>query len=225
LGRSEEAVASLDRAFRLAEDLARRDPDDFSSRIHLAAAGITLADILRHSDPRRALAVYDHTLRRVAEVKNNPKSGSDEIMALAGSTYPLRSIGDPAESRRRLDAAFSRLRQLKLYPAEQIRLGSEADLTLRALADQEAGDGNIPSAIEIYEKLLPQILAAKPQPETRLTDGLRLSRIYAAMAALHRTAGQADLASSLDARRRDLWRQWDRKLPNNAFVHRQLDVE
>jgi len=84
----------------------------------------------------------------------------------------LRRLGRVVEARQRLDAAFERLTQLKLYPSPQVKLGSEAEETLRALADYEAGNGNVPRAIEIYQKLLDQIQATKPTPETSLADAL-----------------------------------------------------
>ena len=34
-------------------------------------AGLPMADILRHSDARRSLAIYDHTFRHMAEIKDN----------------------------------------------------------------------------------------------------------------------------------------------------------
>jgi hypothetical protein len=39
--------------------------------------------ILRHSEPRRAIAVYDEVLRRLDEVKGNPGARRDEVRALA----------------------------------------------------------------------------------------------------------------------------------------------
>jgi hypothetical protein len=133
---------------------------------------VNLANALRHSDSRRALDVYDHTLRHLAEVKNNSSFRRFEVSALVGSTYPLRRLGCVIEARQRLDAAFERLSQLKLYPSPQVKLGSEADDTLRALADYKAGNGSFPRAIEIYRKLLEQIQAAKPDPQLRLEDAL-----------------------------------------------------
>jgi len=223
LGRSEEALASLQRAFRIADDLVHQDPSDQSSRGFVAMGGISLAGILSNSDATGALAVYDHTLRHLAEVTNNPSFRRYEVNVLAGSSYPLRRLGRVVEARQRLDAAFERLSQLKFYPSSQVKLGSEAEETLRALADCEAGQGNLPRAIEIYQKLLDQIQTAKPEPDTSLTDALRLSNIYRAEALLQRRIGRPDLASALEARSRDLWQQWDRKLPHNAFIRRQLE--
>ena len=224
LDRPKEAVASLDRAFQLADRLVHQDPNDSNSRERLVS-GINLADILRHWDSPGALTYYDHALQHLAEIQNNARFRRAEVMALAGSTYPLRRLGRTAEARHRLDGAFERLSQLKLYPVERIELGSEADVAVRALADHEGDAGNIPHAIEIYEKLVSQITASKPKPEDSLTDAVRLSHIYLAIAALRRRAGQPDLASALETRRLQLWQTWTQKLPQNAFVRRQLEGE
>jgi serine/threonine protein kinase len=225
MGRYEEAMVPLERAFRIADDFVHQDANDQLSRNRLASAGVNLADALRHSDDRRALDVYDHTLRHLAEVKNNSSFRRFEVSALVGSSYPLRRLGRSAEARQRLNAAMDRLRQLKLYPAEKIKLGSEAEDTLRALADYEAGNGNVSGAIEGYQRLLDRIQSTKPNPEANLFEAVRLSSLYQAEAALHRDlAGQANLASTLEARRLELWRHWDSKLPNNAFVRRQLEA-
>jgi hypothetical protein len=146
------------------------------------------------------------------------------VSALAGSTYPLRRLGRPAEARQRLDGAFERLRHAKSYPAERIKPGSEPDEALCALADYEAGRGNIPEAIEIYDKLLGQVLAWAPKPDSSLADAVDVSRLYAALAVLHRRVRRNDLASALEARRLELWRRWDARLPQNSFVRRQLDA-
>jgi tetratricopeptide (TPR) repeat protein len=222
LGRPAEAVPPLERAFQLSEELARRDPNDASSRGHLAYAGNRLAGVLRDSDPQRALAIYDHTVLRLGEIQSNRKARRDEVKSLAGSTYPLRSLGRVSEAKQRLDAAFALLKQLKAYPQEKIDLGSEAEITVRALADLEAGDGNVARALEIYRKLLAQVLAAQPKPETLLQDAADLSRLYETMVPLYRRSGHVDEASALEKKRLELWQQWDRKLPKNAFVLRKL---
>jgi tetratricopeptide (TPR) repeat protein len=222
LGRPKEALESLEHAFRLADDLAHRDPYDQISRSRIANAGISVGGILRKSDPAHALAVYDHTFRHVAEIQNNSSFRRFEVSVLAGSSYALRKLGRPAEARRRLDAAFERLRQLKLYPAENFKLGSEVEDSLRALADYEAATGNLHRAVEVYQKLLDQVRPAKSSPETSLTDAVRLSTIYRGASAVQRRAGLSDRASILEARDRKLWQLWDRALPNNTFVRRHL---
>jgi len=202
--------------------LAQLDAKDAFSRLSLSGKGIRLAGVLRHSEPRRAIAIYDEVRRRLAELKNNSRARRDEVRALAWSTYPLRQIGRSGEARKRLDSAFSSLSDLKLYPAEQVELGSEPDDALRALAEYEAGSGKVPRGIEIYQQLLGKIMASHPKPESDLADAASLSNIYTALTALHRRAGQVPEVATVEARRLALWRQWASKLPNNSFVLRQI---
>src|SRR5260370_4381374 len=124
MGRYQDAVAPLQRAFRIADDFVHQDANDQLSRNRLADAGVNLANALRHSDARRALGVYDHTLLHLAEVKNNSSFRRFEVSALVGSSYALRRLGRVLEARQRLDAAFGRLIQLKRYSAPPRQLGS-----------------------------------------------------------------------------------------------------
>jgi serine/threonine-protein kinase len=222
LGRSQEAVEYFERALTIAVNTARQDPKDALTRYAIGDYGTQLAGILRHSDPHRALALYDQALGAYAEIKDDPRVRRDEVRPLVRSTYPLMQIGSAAEARKRLDAAFSRLTELKLYPAEQIELRSEADQTIRAHAEFEAARGDVRHGIEIYQELLAKIMASNPKPQNQLEDATALSNIYRATAQLHRRVKQSSLASSYESRRLELWQHWDRKLPNNSFVRRQI---
>jgi tetratricopeptide (TPR) repeat protein len=224
MGRSAEAAAPLEEAFRIVEQIAAKDPQDANSRVPLSMAGIVLGGVLRSSDPNRALTVYDHTLRRLAEIPNNTRFRRDEARILADSSYALRALGRAAEARRRLDSAFSKLSELQLYPSEQIQAGSEAEAALRALADYEAGARNTRRAIEIYAGLLDRILAGGSKPDTVLADALHVSRIWSAKAALHRLEGRTDLAAALEAKRWDLWRHWFNAVPDSSFIRRQFEA-
>src|SRR5262249_26047201 len=90
LGRPKEAAEFFERGFKMAVDLARQDPNDSQSRLAIGNRGTKLAAVLRHSEPERALAIYDEVLRHLAQVKNNSGARLNEVRALAGSTYPLR---------------------------------------------------------------------------------------------------------------------------------------
>jgi tetratricopeptide (TPR) repeat protein len=148
LGRREEAVAVLERALRITADIASRDPNDFQGSEWFVSVGIQLARELWHTDPARSLEIYDRAVRRMAEFENNTTARPREIDALASSVYPLLQLHRSGDARQRLDAAFSRLNQLKFYPADQIELGSKADRTLRALAEYQAAAGDVADAIE-----------------------------------------------------------------------------
>jgi tetratricopeptide (TPR) repeat protein len=224
LDRPQEALESLRRAAEISDDLAQRDPNEFRSRESLFSADAIMSIILRHTDPDGALEACDRALQRLAEIKDHAGARLHEVEALAASTYPLQRLGRGAEARRRLDAAFEGLREANVYPAEKIAPGSEPDGALSALADYEAENGNIPRAIEIYQELLRKVLASEARPETSLTDAVEVSRVYSALASLHRRAHQTDAAAGVEARRLELWRHWDSKLPHNGFVSRQLEA-
>ena len=221
LERPEEAVTVLDRAFAITDKFVHEDPNDESSRSRLYLAGGPMADILCHVDARRALAVYDHTLHDMEQVPGKFLQ-LREVNLLAGSAYPLRRLGRPAEARQRLDRAFKSLSELKLYPAEKIESGGEAHRALSALADHEADTGDLAGAIAHYQEVLDRLAAGGANPEANLPAAVDLSNIYRSLAALQRRHGRGELASALDAKRLALWRHWDRKLPNNHFVARQL---
>jgi tetratricopeptide (TPR) repeat protein len=221
LGRRAEAVRVLERAFKIADVLVHHDPNDQSSRRRLGICGTLLAANLRHTDPRRALSVYDHALQHMAEIRS-PVLQRIESWLFRDSSYALRSLGRPAEARQRLERALAVLKDLRLYPADKLTVDDDVDNTLQALADQEAETGDVARAIEIDQELLDGLAAGGIKPETKLAEAMDLSNIYGSIAALYRRSGRTDLASAFEKRRLDLWRHWARELPNNPFVRRQI---
>jgi tetratricopeptide (TPR) repeat protein len=222
MGKASEAIPLLQRAVAIADEYVHADPADQSARGRFAMAGTTLGNIIRESDPKGALAIYDHVRQHMTEIKDNASFRKFEVTALAGSSYSLRRQGRNAEARQQLDAAFDRLGKLKLYPADKIKPGSEADQALSALAEYEAGRGNLSEAIATYSQLIDRVHAWKPAPETSLGDAIVVSRLYGSLAQLHRRARHVEQASDWEGRRRELWRRWDARLPHNEFVRRQL---
>jgi serine/threonine protein kinase len=222
LDRPQEAASLISKALDLSEEMARRDAHDYTSRSYVSMNGRELGDILRDNEPARALAVYDLARGRLQEIKNNTKARRDEVWVLAGASYALRRLHRPNEAKERIDAALAILQDLKDYPSDTVVLGSEADAAVRALADHYAGTGQTSQAVATYEMLLAKVRASDPKPETDLRHANGLSRIYQDLAALERRAGDASRAAMLDQQRLELWRYWDRKLPGNAFVRRQL---
>jgi hypothetical protein len=219
LGRDQEAAGVLERAFEITDARVHQDANDQNSRGRLEMAGYPLANLLRHTDARRSLEVYDHTLRHLGEVPSNPNVQLYQARALAGSSYSLRIMGRSKEARERLDAAFQLLLQSKMYPADRIPLGSGAHRALAALADWNAESGNVVRALALYQELLDKV---QGDPAKILDDALDQSTVFTGMAAIERRAGHAAQASALDARRLELWRGWDKKLPGNAYVLRQI---
>ncbi len=223
VGREREALPLLRRAFDLADGLAQRNPQDYTSRSYVSMTGRELADILRGvAKPAEALAIYDHVHRRLDEVKHNPKARRTQVEEMAGASYALRQLGRPAESQRRLDEAFASLRELKVYPADQVLLGEEIDAALRARGDHYADTGQVAKAIGTYEELRARVQASKPQPQTDLRHAHGLSRIYQRLETLYQRVGRSTEAAALHQLRLDLWGHWDGKLPGNPFIKRQL---
>jgi hypothetical protein len=52
----------------------------------------------------------------------------------------------------------------------------------------------------------------------------KLSRLYESLIDLYRRTGETGKAENMKMRQLELWRHWDQKLPNNAFVRRQLEA-
>jgi tetratricopeptide (TPR) repeat protein len=224
LNRPGDAIAALQRAFDLTEEWAQRDSNDASSRMFVGAAGQELAEILSHRDPRRAVTVSDHTLLRLREIKNNATARRREAQVLADSAYSLRRLNRIGEAKDRIDAAFRLLRETKDYPADRINPDNEAEAALRALGDHLGETGQPERAAEVYQELLDKIIAWKPDPLHDLRHAIELSRLYEALAGLYRRSGNRDRAEAMSAQRLELWRHWDRKLPSNSFIQRQLEA-
>jgi tetratricopeptide (TPR) repeat protein len=222
LDRPEEAVAAFQKAFDITEEMARRNPTDAATRGRLASAARELGKILRYRDPQRALALYDLAIHRLGDIKSNLKVRRDLAKVLAGSSYPLRRLHRAGEARQRIDTAFRLLRENKDYPAEKIVPGTEVEEVLWASADHDSETGQPEKAVEAYRDLLAKVMASHPDMQNDLRDAAHMSRISADLEGLLRRAGRAGEAAAFAARRLELWRHWERKLPHNPFVVRQM---
>jgi serine/threonine protein kinase len=224
LDRPLEALAPLQEAFDAMELFAQKDADYFEARSVVALAGHYLGDVWRHSNPQRALEVYDHSLVRIREIPNDVAARRAEAVLLAGSSYAARWMHRDQDSKDRIDAAFRLLSGTKDYPAESISAGSEADIAMRALADHYAETGQPGQAVEIYQQLFHKIMASNPDPQNDLLNSVYVSRLHTSLALLLRRVGRESEAVPLEAVRLDLWQHWNRKLPGNPFVQRQLEA-
>ena len=222
LNRPDEAVEPLQRAFDMMDRLAAQDPDDNTSRDRVATAGRLLADIIRHRDPQKALDIYDRAIARQREQKPGVRTRRAEALLLARSSYPLRTLGRGREARARVNTAIEQLRTVGDFPAASIESDREAAVVLRALADDMDDAGDLTGAVQTYRELLDKVMASHPDVEHDLRQATDLSIIDLAFARVLNRAGRAAEASAIDARRARLWAAWDRKLPGNPFVLRQL---
>ena len=220
---SQNTVAPLQKSFAIADDYAHKDPHDALASSRVQTAGVILARIALDTDPARALAQYDHVLAHLADIKNNPQMRRFEADVEAAAVYPLLRMKRLAEARARLQIAFARLSELKLYPADAVALGSEVDYALRARADVEAASGKIAGALSIGNTQLAQIDKAKPEPEQDLSDALDLSKLLGWLADLNQRAYAPGEAQAMAERRLQLWEHWDRCalhwFPGNHILH------
>jgi len=222
LNQPREAAVLFQEAFDAVEENARNEPKDYLSRNDVAEDGLYLGNVLRHSNPKQALDVYDHSLMRIREVPSDIQARRLEASLLAASSYAARWLHREGDARARIDAAFRLLRDTKAYPAEIIKSGSETDNVVRALADHYAKTGELKQAIEAYRDLRGRIMKSNPDLQNDLLSAAQISRLDIALSVLLRRVGRSDEAASLDQNRLELWRHWDRKLPNSPFVQRQI---
>ena len=152
LGRTSEALATYRRGLSLSEYLARKDPDDERSRSRIADFSREVGDILRHTNPRLALTIYDQGLARIQEVTPNQSAQKQRANLLASSSYAARWLGRTEDSKRRIDLAARILQAVKVYPSANVEPFSEADHLLRASADYYAETGNFGKAIELLTR-------------------------------------------------------------------------
>jgi tetratricopeptide (TPR) repeat protein len=221
--RSDEAIVVLQKTFDLLEEWTQSDQDDAWSRLLFISVGREFGAVLTLREPGKAAAVYDHALQRIREVRNNPEARRGEAETLAASTYALRRLNRADEARARLDTAFRLLAETRDYPSARIVLYEAPHVVLRALGDHLAETGQPQRAAEVYEDLLAKIMLSKPDIRGDLAHALELSHIYGALAPLYRRTGQSDGAQEMSGRRLELWLHWDRRLPRNGFVRRQLE--
>jgi serine/threonine protein kinase len=222
LNRPADAIQAFQRAYDLEDRQASRDPNDVTSRDRAATVGREMADILVSTDAGRALDLYDRSLKRLQEAKVSTHLSRAQAAILARSSYALRRLGRAGEAGARIEAALALLTATKDLPASRIKLGDEAEIVLRAQADHAAAAGQPRRALEAYYDLLAKVQASDPNPENDLQEAHNLSRIYLAMARIARVAQDTNESQLLDDRRTKLWRLWDRNLPGNPYVQRQL---
>ncbi len=222
LGRNRETLAAFQRGLDIGEELAKMDPLDYLSRRTVAVHGLEIGNILRHSDPQKALTVYDHALARIREAKTNPTAQLYSADLLASSSYAARWTGKDKDSQARIEQAFQLMQDTHQYPANSIEPMSVADHVLRARADEYAETGQTTKAIAAYQDLLDKLMAWKPDLQNDLRDATCISRTWTTLAVLLRRSKQTADAERLEAQRAELANHWNGKLPNAQPLLRQM---
>ena len=222
LGRPEAAIPPLRESFDLMEQLAIKDSKDSTSRYREVNSGTNLAFNLAQREPASALAIYDQYLLRLREVRDSLNRQLNEAWCLAASSHVLLRLRRLPEAKQRIDAAFVRLREAGRYPAEQVEIKGAPEQSIRAMAEYQEALGQWERAAATYQELLDKVMASKPEPRNDLVHANVLSGLYTALASLYRRTGRTAKAEALETSRLELWQYWDRKIPNNSFIRRQL---
>jgi serine/threonine protein kinase len=224
LNRTADAIAVLQEAYDLIEQWSQNDPDGTWSRLFFASIGRELGELVRARDPQRALAIYDHSLQRLHEVRDNAEARRAEAELSAVSSYALRRLGRTAEAGERIEFAFRTLSQSGEYPAARVVPHSTAEAAFRALGDHYAETGKLEQAVRVYEDLLEKFIASKPDPQRDLRHAMAISHIYGSLATLYSREGKPDRSKALTAQRIGLWRDWERRSPQSELFLRQVEL-
>jgi hypothetical protein len=162
------------------------------------------------------------TLERLREMEEGRNARRGDARVLAHSSYALRSLHRMPEAKQRIDRAFDLLRPLG-DAATLATMGGEWDNAMRARADYESATGHREQARATSLDLQAKLLALQPSPETDLRHANDMSSLYDALAQVDAKLAKYEEAKAFEARRADLWRLWDGKLPGNLYVRRQME--
>jgi tetratricopeptide (TPR) repeat protein len=224
LGRPDDAIEPFQAAFESMDRIAAEERGDATSRDRVATAARQLAALVRLHDPQRALAICDRGIQRLRELSSSVKTRREEARLLAESSYALRGLRRPQDARARIARAVDLLRETGDYPAATIAADAEAVSVVRAQAELQVDLGDVQGAVATYRALLDAVVASHPDVEGDLRHANTVAGLELALERALIRAGRADEAGAVDADRVIAWRAWDRKLPNNPFVHRQLQI-
>ncbi|MEO8028445.1 MAG: serine/threonine-protein kinase, partial [Bryobacteraceae bacterium] len=224
LGQYGEASAILDRRLQLCREMLAADPLDQDARQDLSQGEIKQAKIVNRTDPARALVLFDEAFRSMSAAPETlARRDNYLILALAESTFSLRMLGRHAEILQR----FAQIRKI-LGPLDPktANFGPTGTLEsyLRAEAEEDVASGRLSKAIAIYRMMLDKFAADGYRPREDLADGLGQSLALTRLAELYQLAGDEEQSGRVSAQREELWRMWNRRLPDNSFVMRELEA-
>ena len=205
----------VEKARAIAEAAARQNPDDFRFTGRIAILSRDYGAILRRTDPRRALRMFDEAL---AYIRATPNARSRREMAglLANSSYALRDLGQVDEALARIDEALALLRETGQPLAE-------VEHTVRALADHYLATGHTHGAVDLLEQLRAGLERWNLNLMGDLRDAAAVSRTWDALERAYAADGQGQRARAYRRQRRELWNAWAVRQPRNAFVLRQRE--
>jgi tetratricopeptide (TPR) repeat protein len=223
LDQREEAIASFQEAFSIANDMARKNPEEFESRNLASFAAAELVSLLRYAEARRATEVCAEALALARQIRN-ASGRRREARLLDACSYVDRLLGMPAQARQKVDSALAMLRPQLGSPGGRIDPTGAIYYAKLALADHLRDTGELTQAAAVYEEIA--LNAAIDDPlESDLPSANNLSAVWLNLVRTLRKLNKPDAAEPWQQRYLQLWQSWSKKLPENPVVARKLAVE
>lgn len=223
LGRYKDAVEPLMRSRDVAEAMIQADEQDANARLDYTQASLKIGRALQDDKPEEALAVYDDGLKVAGGMpESSARRLTYSVRLLCESVLPLVRLHRADEVERRLSLAISLLKKAKHYPPAKISLTSPGEAFLRAKAEREANAGRLREAVAGYETVLRLMDPKQVAVREDLSDALGLTGLQGRLRELLLSTGDQAGADRLAREISELWEYWDRKLPGNPLVRREL---
>jgi hypothetical protein len=145
-----------------------------------------MGNILRHTDPARALAAYDLGLKRLGEIRSNNLKFRRDTAPLADSSLPSgRCTATPRPGAHR--EGFEILTQTKDYPPQTLTIEAEAYTVMRAQADSLVADGRAAEGRALYEQIRDKLMHSPAPPGGDPRSAAKLQAFLSSFAAAFRS--------------------------------------
>ncbi len=205
LGRRAEAIPFFEESLRNGRKLMTLDAADNQIRLNHAVAAWRFGDVLRATDPARALASYDEAIAVLRPVTTKLFMRNISLAAvLSESTLALRALGRMGEVRERLAEAAGICEATRTGTSAKQVYETCREHVSRAEAAEAMAQGRVADAVAIH-----QAWFALSEPAARLADAREdsfaafvLANRYALLRDALRRAGRHAEAEGAEASRR-----------------------
>jgi tetratricopeptide (TPR) repeat protein/predicted Ser/Thr protein kinase len=213
LGERAEAERFYEEHIGIAEKLAAADPRNVGARGGLVAPYGKMADLLRETEPVRAVALYRKALEAAGA------GGNRRAEWLGQMSYAMRRSGDPAGARRAAEEGLTIL-VADLAPKPGPQESRTASRVYRAAGEAALAQGELPVAKERLEKAVELLARHREIAATHLELAADLSFAWEALERYRAKAGET---ADLRGVRLAFWEAWQRDTPS-VFTKRQVEL-
>ncbi len=211
-GNRTEAIRWYERSLDLNRKNLQADPREQQARRNTAHAARMFADVVRHTDPARAAALYDEAIGLLRAMPAKTKARDVELgIVLAESTFPLRTLRRYAEARARLAEASRIAEATADVSPDSPQMPMEA--VSRAEADWALASHRPLEAATAHQAWLERLHFGADTVRNDLHSAIVFGIRYELLRDAYRRAGRLDLATQANARRQAILEFWQKKLP------------